>query len=125
MLPRGCVLQDTHLGMAAKRLSRDGSQWTRGKRNARRFARALVARTGLLAVTAMGVRTHRYRSTRPPFGERRQAIIFFRYPEQASLVLDCIGSQFPGPLCTLSPVICIGHEINRRFAPELIGPQPA
>ena len=101
--------------------ARDGVQWTRGQRNARCFALAVPVQ-GSLAMTAMRVRTRWYRSTAPSLGERSQPIIFFGHPEQTPLILDCIGSKFPGSLGALPPVIRIGHEIDHRSPLELVAP---
>ena len=44
----------------------------------------------LFGLASRSVGTGRDRSTSPPFGERCQAIVFFRHLEQAPLVLDRI-----------------------------------
>jgi len=47
----------------------------------------------------------------PPFRERRQPVVLFRYLEQATLILHRIRGQSPGPFRALAPVIRIGQKI--------------
>jgi hypothetical protein len=69
----------------------------------------------LFGLVCRSVRAGRDRSASPPFGQRCQAIVFLRHPEQAALVLDSIRGQRPSQFRAPAPVIRIGQEISHRY----------